>query len=70
MRTTRQDRRARGSEQRNDAAHHAAVDTAEVRADQATDHQQAGQQRRQQTAAGQAGEQFHADALTREEGLE
>jgi len=66
MRTTRQDRRARGSEQRN----HAAVDTAEVRADQATDHQQAEQQRRQQTAAGQAGEQFHADALTREEGLE
>jgi hypothetical protein len=66
MRTTRQDRRARGSEQRNDAA----VDTAEVRADQATDHQQAEQQRRQQTAAGQAGEQFHADALTREEGLE
>jgi len=66
MRTTRQDRRVRGSEQRNDAA----VDTAEVRADQATDHQQAEQQRRQQTAAGQAGEQFHADALTREEGLE
>lgn len=57
--------RNEGAQRRTDAERQAAGRTSEVRAAQQAEREQAEQRQRQETSAGQAGEQFHADAQVR-----